>query len=436
MPRNNIQNSISLLSSTSRVEVPYIRVQIGEDYSFGAYSKQYLNETTEQGFYKKANIQYPNYIQSLTITKINGKVNQYELTLVYPITPADDPNFFEKVFSSVSTTRKIIFSYGDMSVPEYIYKNEQAIITKISTNFDQQGAKITYNVSAISSATLGYSGAYTLGGFIGKPSDEIKRILKSSKYGLSSLFYGMSDYSKVDSLGLIASDDKEVLIEKHTNITILDYLKYLVSIMVPISLYSNQNKSQSFYILTIHDEAENEKINNVSLRVLGGPYFKISKVIKNMKHPEAYDITIGYPSATVITSFNLENNENYSIYYDYQEKLNTAEYVERIDRNGNIEKVYAPTISSNNEKHFTRPQDITWWSKITEYPISATITIKGLLRPALLMEYVNLNVLFFGKKHIASGIYIITKQVDSISGSGCRTTLNLTRIDSPDSMEV
>ena len=89
-----------------------------------------------------------------------------------------------------------------------------------------------------------------------------------------------------------------------------------------------------------------------------------------------------------------------------------------------------------NDKHITRPQDITWWSKITEYPISATITIKGLLRPALLMEYVNLNVLFFGKKHIASGIYIITKQVDSINGSGCRTTLNLTRIDSPDSMEV
>ena len=435
MPRNNIQNSISLLSSTSRVEVPYIRVQIG-DYSFGAYNKQYLNETTEQGFYKKANIQFPNYIQSLTITKINGKVNQYELTLIYPITPADDPNFFEKVFSSVSTTRKIVFSYGDMSVPEYIYKNEQAIITKVTTNFDQQGAKITYNVSAISSATLGYSGSYTLGGFVGKPSDEIKRLLKTTSYGLSSLFYGMADYSKVESLGLIASDDKQVLIEKQTNITILDYLKYLVSIMVPVSLYSNQNKSRAFYILTIHDEAENEQINNESLRVLGGPYFKISKVVKNMKHPEAYDLTIGYPSATIITNFNIENNENYSIYYDYQAKLNTAEYVERITRDGEVERVYAPAISSRNEKHITRPQDITWWSKITEYPISATITLKGLLRPALLMEFVNLNVLFFGKKHIASGIYIITKQVDSISGSGCRTTLNLTRIDSPDSMEV
>ena len=435
MSASTVQNSISLLSSTNRIEVPYIKVQIG-DYTFGAYNKQYLNETSSQGFYKKANIQYPNYIQSLTITKINGKVNQYELSLIYPITPADDPNFFEKVFASVSDTRKIIFSYGDMSVPEYVYKNEQAIITKIGTNFDQLTAKISYNVSAISSATLGYSGGYTFGGIFKKPSDEIKRLLKTPSFGLTSLFYGMADTAKVESLGLIASDDKEVLIEKHTNMTVLDYLKYLVSIMVPTSLYSNQNKSKAFYILTIHDEAENEKINNASLRVLGGPYFKVSKVTKNIKHPEAYEITIGYPSANIITSFNLENNENYSIYYNYQEKLNTTEYVERIDNNGNIEKVYAPVISSMNEKHITRPQDITWWSKITEYPISATITIKGLLRPALLMEYVNLNVLFFGKKHIASGIYIITKQVDSINGSGCRTTLNLTRIDSPDSMEV
>lgn len=206
--------------------------------------------------------------------------------------------------------------------------------------------------------------------------------------------------------------------------------------MIPNSLVSNKNISQTFYILTIHDEAENEVINGVATRGFEGPYFKITKVTKNVKHPEAYDITIGYPTATIVTSFSIENNENYSIYYDYQSKLNTTEYVERINDNGEIEKVYAPIISSRNEKHKTRTQDITWWSKITEYPINATISLKGLLRPALLMEYVNLTVLFHGKKHISSGIYIITKQVDNISGSGCRTTLNMTRVDSQDDMEV
>ena len=71
---------------------------------------------------------------------------------------------------------------------------------------------------------------------------------------------------------------------------------------------------------------------------------------------------------------------------------------------------------------------MVYWTKITEYPISAVITLKGLLRPAILMTRVRLNVYFFGKKHISSGLYIVTKQVDRIDMNGYRTTLNLTRI--------
>lgn len=67
---------------------------------------------------------------------------------------------------------------------------------------------------------------------------------------------------------------------------------------------------------------------------------------------------------------------------------------------------------------------------MTQYPITVTVTLKGLLRPAILMTYVKLNVLFYGRSHIASGVYIITKQTDSIDGSGYKTTLNLTRISS------
>lgn len=65
---------------------------------------------------------------------------------------------------------------------------------------------------------------------------------------------------------------------------------------------------------------------------------------------------------------------------------------------------------------------------MTEFPVQATLEIKGLLRPALLMQYVRVNSYFYGKKYVASGLYIITKQIDSISGSGYKTTLSLTRI--------
>ena len=54
--------------------------------------------------------------------------------------------------------------------------------------------------------------------------------------------------------------------------------------------------------------------------------------------------------------------------------------------------------------------------------------IRGLLKPALLMEYIHLNVYFHGHKHIASGLYIITKQSDRIDKGGYKTTLNLTKI--------
>lgn len=81
----------------------------------------------------------------------------------------------------------------------------------------------------------------------------------------------------------------------------------------------------------------------------------------------------------------------------------------------------------------TRSEDIIWWTKLTKYPISATITIQGLLRPAQLMTYLRLNVIFPGggegiRKHVASGLYIVTKQQDQIDTNGYKTTLSLTKI--------
>ena len=125
----------SLLSSQARIQAPWIKVTIGE-YTFGIFDKKIKNLAKSSNFYNTFDIQYPNYVQSLNITKINGQVNQYTLNITYPIRPEDDPNFFEKVFSSVSDTRKIVFSYGDSSMPSYVYKDEEALITKIQQTFN------------------------------------------------------------------------------------------------------------------------------------------------------------------------------------------------------------------------------------------------------------------------------------------------------------
>ena len=174
------------------------------------------------------------------------------------------------------------------------------------------------------------------------------------------------------------------------------------------------------YVLTFDDTPTGDN---------AGAFFKVTEVDSNVTHAEAYEIDIGYPGSNYVTNFNIENDENYSIYYEYQSALHPQEYVDRIDANGNYQSVYAPTVSSGNSQHETKEDNKSWWAKVTNYPIKASITIKGLLRPAVLMTYVRINIYMFGKKHIDSGLYIVTKQVDTVDGQGgYRTELNLVRV--------
>lgn len=428
---DTVGNRRSLLTSNARIQAPWIKVTIGS-FTFGVFSKSNISKQTKAGFYTAYKVQYPSYVKSLSITKINGQVNQYSLQISYPVKTGEDPNFFEKVFSSVSDSRKIVFSYGDASMPDYVYKDEEAIITDIkeSFSFGNNGAMssaISYTVSAVSCANLGQQGSFTFThtkGKLEKPSDEIKRVFKNSRYGLQSLFTGMSS----DKLStLIAGDDKAVQLDTKTNIAPVDYINYLVNCMVPASS-TEGNSYRDIYILTIHDESIYDKLYSDAID-LRGPYFKVTRMTSAKKQAEAYEIDIGTMTSTIVTNFSVADHENYSLYYSYQNELTPESYVRRIDNQGLWEDTYAPVISSKNELHATKIQDAVWWSRMTQYPISASVTIQGLLRPATLMTYVRLNVIFpGGQKHITSGLYIITSQKDEINESGYRTTLGLTRI--------
>ena len=416
-----MSKGISLLENPIRVSTPFIKVTIG-DYTFGVFKQDNNITKNSDGSYRlTSQFTYPNYIQSLQIVKVNGQVNQYTLVLRYPITENNDPNFFEKVFSSVSKTRKIIFSYGDLSAPKFLYKNEEAIILDIKNNFDINSAVIQYNISAVSTCKLATASVFNFTGpeFTGdkKPSDIIKILLRqNSKYGLLDVFSGMRNMDLVESMGLIRSDDCIVTLQNKQNINILDYLRYLVSNM----RRSPSLSDKSLYKLVVVDDTSD---------VLGGPYFKVINTNESSDSLDTYQLDIGYPSNNVVTSFNIDNNESYSLLYEYSKKLNTNEYVSRIDDNGNISSIYSPNITSNNDIQLTNSNDLNWWKNVTQYPISATVTLKGLLRPAILMSKVRLSVLFYGKAHISSGEYIINKQVDTIDGNGCWTTLNLVRVD-------
>lgn len=411
--------SLSLLSSTSRVETPFIIVTIA-GYTFGNYSAE-SRKKLNSGEYQKIISKYPNFMKSLSIDKVNGTVNTYTLNMVYAIREGDDPNLLEKVFSKAKKDRTIKLSYGDLSLPSFIYREEEAIITDIKTNFNIQSSVITYIISCTSKCLSLAAGTYNFPKRVAKPSDVIKEILYDNTYGLLQVFYGMQDKEKVLVRNLITSDDKQVTIEAKLNTTIFNYLSYLVSCMTNISESNNSIDKKFIYHLVVKDDISSE---------WNGPYFQIIKTSStaNDNSIDTYEIDIGYPGQNMVMNFSLDDNQNWSILYDYSNSIEQSNYVYSIDNSGNIVSEYSPTLARSNQLLKMTEADRTYWSNMTQYPINATLTIKGLLRPAILMTYVKVNVLFYGQMHIASGYYVVTKQTDSISESGYSTTLKLVRI--------
>lgn len=421
-------NRRSLLSSDARIQVPWIKVTFvakNYKYTFGVFTKETLSEAEgkETGYLgKKYKIEYPNYVQSVEIIKINGQVNQYKLSINYPITHTDDPNFFEKIFSSVSMTRKIILTYGDATAPNYAYQEEEAIITTVQQQFNLESSSIHYTVNAISSCVLQTSASITKPRYEKKPSEIIREVFKEQK--LNKIFTGMNDRNWDR---LIAQDDAKVTIEAKSNISVMDYITYLASCM-----YENSNKSienpKQIYILTIHDNA-NDALYEDYDDMVSGPYFTVKKISYQAEKSDAYEIDVGINTSTIVTNFSIENNENYAIYYDYQQQLNPNNYVMRLNNKGQWEEEYAPMLLSKNNLHKATSADKSWWTKITQFPVNASITVQGLLRPAHLLTYIRLNVIFpGGNYHISSGLYIITKQVDNINERGYQTSLSMTKV--------
>lgn len=417
----NIDNTSSnLLGTSSRVETPSIGVKIGDRYVFGVYNT--VDSLDSQRDYYHIN---PRFMKSLSIRKINGTVNQYTLKMEYPITQKDDPNLLDKVFSSVSGTRKISFSYGDLSVPSFAYKEEEAIITKVKKRTSVDRAVKSYTVSAVSTGLLNAIGTWNFRKYsYKKPSEVIREILGIQKYGLLTVFSGMKDLELVDSLGLIDGSDECTEIEAKNSISILDYLKYLVEKMRPAGSSNGLiEKDGKYYALIFHDDTTGP---------LYGPYFEVVNTAKLKHDHTAYEIDVGYPSQNVVTNWEVEDDETYSIYYDFASQLNTQETVQRLNDKGELETVFCPAFI-NDSAHFHAESDAkTWWTKVTEYPIKASITFKGLLRPAVLMTNVRVRILWYGVPDIDSGLYVVTAQEDNIDQNGFRTTLSLLRIGGDD----
>lgn len=413
--------NLDLLSNMNRVETPFIIAEFG-GVSFGVYQTSSKNIVgSNNSLANTVGVMYPNFMKSLQVTKINGTINTYTLQMIYQIREGDDPNLLEKIFSKAKKDRTIYLSYGDLSAPTYIYKKEKAIITDVKSSIDFAGSKINYTLSCTSSALLGSSSSFNFPKRNAKPSDVIKEVLYNNIYGLLEIFTGMKDKSKVLKNILIAADDKSVTIEAKQNITPVDYLQYLVKCMIPNGQSNNSVLNNAMYRICVIDDTTDE---------FEGSYFKVVKVSQNIQKDSinVYTIDVGYPDNNYVFNFTIDDSQTFSILYDYAGEARQPEYIQRIDNQGNIVSEYSPSFSNSKDLLRTTSADKTWWTNMVNYPITATLTIKGLLKPAILMSYIYIDARFFGAQHYSSGYYIITKQVDNIDSSGYRTTLSLLKV--------
>lgn len=401
----------NLVSIPTLVQSPFIIANIG-GVTFGTFSGNYRTNAT-----------YPNYMESMSVTKVNGTVNTYTLNFHYQVATGQDPNLLDKIFSRATKDRRIILQYGDWMAPNYIYKEERCIITNVTTRLNMSSSSLDYTLQCTSDAIGLNSTQFNFPARNAKPSDVILQLLSNSKYGLKDVFTGMRNKNVVLSKNLIASNDKKVQLVAQNNTTILNYLNYLVGCMVDNKTPEENKLSTSKYFLTINDDYNND---------LGGTYFKVSEVSANAavyNATDTYELDINYPGDNFVTEFSLNNDQSWAILYEYAGDVKQEEYTYNIRDDGTIETLSSPSLLTSSLTNAKSAYKTQWWSYMTEFPITATLTLKGLTRPSMLMTYVKLNVWFAGgQKHISSGTYIITKQTDSITSAGYTTTLTLLRV--------
>ncbi len=383
------------------VEAPYFEVEIG-GITFGGYKGKKV----------------PNYVKALTAKKINNSFNEYNIKLIHQISPGDNPNYIDEIISSVKYD-VINLRYGNANTGQ-IFSDNNALITDVSQHFDFINCNITYNINAISVGATVAASKHTFPAYNGKASDKIREMLWGSENSdLIKLFPGMKNQLEVERKGLIPTNDKQIFIGEHKNITTLAYLNVLINRMVSSSTPSGSNINDSIYMYSVSDSSKGSSFKIVEVRNLK------SSNIKNI--PYIYEVNVGYPDDNFVLNFSVNTNFAWSLAYESSKDIIKYDY--NLDSIGNLEKQRIPACYKN-EKDELGNRNL--WTSLTRYPVNATLTVRGLTQNSLLMQYIKINNYMYGAKRITSGIYIVTEQIDSIGNGVYTTTFNLMRVSGDD----
>lgn len=389
----------NLASYPNLVEAPFIEVDMN-GITIGGYNHQ--------------EDKYPNNLVSLDIEKVNGRINNYTINIIHQVRAGEDPNFIDSLLSRTGIRNKIKIKYGDSAYGAF-FREDEAYIIDVTYTEDVVGAKISYVIKAVSSVGAIQEAYFNFPGINSKPSTEIINMLynnKNTSTQLLALLGGMQNKTEVLSRGYIPTDDAEMYIPGGENMSLIERLNQLVSYMYdPID-------STASYFLSYQDGGQNNA------------FFKITKVKKTGKGIDAikncYYLDVGYPGNSFVTNFTLDNDVYWPIYFDYAGRFSSYNY--DIDYSGKLIETEVNPLTISDRYNSPDVRKMNWWNLVKSYPISASVTIKGLMKPVILMENVYVYAQFYGQEDMASGLYSIIGQKDSISGGGYNTTLQLLRV--------
>ena len=361
---------------------------------------------------------YPNYISDLQVSKQNGIINQYIIKLVHQIRPGDDSNLLDELLSTVNYD-KIKIKYGDSNSGTY-FQDINAIITNVRMNRSYTNMNISYTVEATSAGELIKTYTTNFPAVTDKPSN----VLTSLIYGqnivsdiIQEAFPGMKNKTFVMSNNLIPTNDAIVNLDAQTNVNIIDYINYLVGCMSNELSGDTVIRNSTYYSTFVDNDPSNPD----------GAYIKVTEVTANTNpyglSDKIYTINVGYPD-NIVYNFSVDSTDSWELLYKNNQKA--KEYFYTIINNGDVEKYYSPSLTSTTS--VMSEINKNWWTQMVKFPLTAQLTIKGLLKPIMLMDYINVDVLFYGQQHITSGVYAITGQTDFLSGTGYKTTLSLVRV--------
>ena len=405
---------MDLLTSMNWVQSPFIVAEI-DGVKLGVFSRTTKRVQLRNGGILLDQSIYPNFVQGLIVEKnANGAVNRYTLSLAYQIMEGNDPNFLEKLFSRVKNGRRIKFSYGDMMNPVHAFREEECLISSIQRVIDARNARINYTVTAVSTTALKIGNTFTFGGRTARPSSVLREIVYDTQYGILDVLPGMKNREKVETLGLLNANDVTTTLYPKNGITVLEYMDYLVSCMKD----SDDFIQNGIYMLA-YDSDENNQ--------LGGAYLKLVKT-NERRNADEFDLSIGYPGQTDVFDFQINENEMYSILYDYSGSEDQPSYAREINDEGQIVSVYRNPIATDPILQRTTDTASTWWTQMVNYPLTATLRIRGLIRPVILTSAVNIKQYFWGQLFTTSGRYIVTSQSDIVDASGYYTQLGVMRV--------